>query len=176
MATVMTFALVALLVLAALFDLRERRVPNALTVTGAAAALCIRLVWGWGSVMEGAEGMVLAVLVGLAPFVLGLLGGGDVKLLGAVGAFVGMHRLFGALLLVGVVGGLLAMLEATRQRALLRTLANVGRYARQWVLFGRAGLAPTVETIDSPEAMTVPYGVAIAVGSLLWWFIGGAAL
>jgi prepilin peptidase CpaA len=173
MATLMTVALVALAVLAAVFDLRERRVPNALTVTGVVVALCMRLAWGWGSVIEGGEGMVLAVLVGLAPFALGLLGGGDVKLLGAVGAFVGMHRLFGALLMVGVVGGLVAVLEATRQRSLGRALGNVGRFAKHWVLFGRAGVTTTIE---SPEAMTVPYGVAIALGSLLWWFFGGASL
>ena len=173
MTVLMTLALVTLLVVAALFDLRERRIPNAVTLSGVAVALTIRLVWGWGSVLEGGTGVVFAVLVGLAPFTLGLLGGGDVKLLGAVGAFVGMHRLFGALLVVAVVGGVIAMLEATRQRAFRRALVGVGRFARQLVWFGPAGITSTIE---SPEAMTVPYGVAIAVGSLLWWFFGGASL
>jgi prepilin peptidase CpaA len=173
MKILLTVAFVALLVLASWYDLRERRIPNGLTVAGVVVALCIRLAWGWGAVVMGAEGTAFALLVALAPFALGFLGGGDVKLLGAVGAFVGVDRLFGTLLLVALVGGVLAVLEAGRRQALLRVLANIRGFAMQWVLFGRAGLTPTIE---SPEAMTVPYGVAIAVGSLLWWFIGGVGL
>ena len=137
------------------------------------AALCLRLAWGWGSVLQGAEGAGFAVLVALAPFTMGFLGGGDVKLLGVVGAFVGVDRLFGALLLVARVGGVLATLESVRRQALLRVIANIRGFAMQWVLFGRAGVTPT---LASPEAMTVPYGVAIAVGALAWWFFGGASL
>ena len=169
----MTMALVAGLVLAALFDLRERRIPNALSLSAIAMALGIRMVWGWSSLVEGGAGVVFALLVGLAPFVMGFLGGGDVKLLGTVGAFVGVHRLFGALLLVALVGGVLAVLESARKQAFGRAVANIRGFAMQWMMFGRPGVAPTLE---SPEAMTVPYGVAIAVGSLLWWFLGGASL
>jgi prepilin peptidase CpaA len=173
MTILMTVAFVALLVLSSWFDLRERRIPNAVTVGGIGVGLSCRLAWGVGSVLQGAEGAGFAVLVALAPFALGFLGGGDVKLLGAVGAFVGVDQLFGALLLVALVGGVLAMLEAVRRQAFLRVLTNVRSFATQWVLFGRAGLTPTIE---SPEAMTVPYGVAIAVGSLLWWLFGGSSL
>ena len=102
MTTLATVALVALLVLACWFDVRERRIPNALTLAGAAAALLLRSGWGWGSVLEGAAGAGLAVVVGLVPFALGYLGGGDVKLLGAVGASMGTDRLLGALLLARI--------------------------------------------------------------------------
>lgn len=173
MTTLMTLAFATSLLFAALFDLRDRRIPNALTLSGVVVALVIRLGWGWSSTMEGGAGMMFAVLVGLAPFTMGFLGGGDVKLLAMVGAFVGVHRLFGALLLVGVVGGVLATFESVRRQAFLKAVANIRGFAMQWALFGRAGVTPTIE---SPEAMTVPYGVAIAVGSLLWWFLGGASL
>jgi prepilin peptidase CpaA len=169
----MTVAFVALLALASWFDLRERRIPNALTVGGVGVALGLRLAWGWGAVLQGAEGAGFAVLVALLPFTMGFLGGGDVKLLGVVGAFVGADRLFGALLLVALVGGVLATLESLRRQAFLRVIANIRGFATQWVLFGRAGVTPT---LASPEAMTVPYGVAIAVGALAWWFFGGASL
>lgn len=173
MMILMTVVFVALLALAAWFDLRERRIPNPLTLGGVVVALCLRLAWGWGDVLQGLEGAGFAVLVALAPFALRLLGGGDVKLLGMVGAFVGVQRLFGALLLVALVGGLLAMFEAVRRQAFVRVVTNLRVYAMQWVLFGRAGVTPTIE---SPETMTVPYGVAIALGSLMWWFFGGAGL
>ena len=163
-------ALVVLLGLSCWFDLRERRIPNGLTVAGAVVALGLRLGLGWGAAGSGLVGAGLAVAVALVPFTLGLLGGGDVKLLGAVGAFLGTERLFGALLLVAVAGAVLALVEAVRRRALAHVLANTYSFAKQWVLFRGAGVTPTLE---SPGVMSVPYGVAIAVGTLVWWFIGG---
>jgi Flp pilus assembly protein protease CpaA len=91
-------------------------------------------------------------------------------LLGAVGAFLGVERLFGALLFVAVAGAMLAVGEAVRRRALVHALANTYSVAKQWVLFRGAGVTPTLQ---SPGVMSVPYGVAIAVGTLVWWFIGG---
>ena len=173
MLILLTAAFALLLGAASWFDLRQRRIPNALTLAGLAVALCLRLSWGWGAVFQGGAGAGLAVLVALLPFALGVLGGGDVKLLGAVGAFVGLNRLFGALMVVALVGGVLALVEAVRRQALLRTLTNIRVFAQQWVWFGRAGVTPTIE---SPEAMTVPYGVAIALGSLAWWCFGGVSL
>jgi len=173
MMTPATVAFVVLLTLACWFDLRERRIPNAVTLVGVVVALMMRLGSGWGSAAVGAAGAGLAVAVALAPFALGFLGGGDVKLLGAVGAFLGSDRLFGALLFAAMAGGLLALVEAVRQRALGRALVNTYRFGKQWVLFRRAGGTPTLE---SPGVMSVPYGVAIAAGSLAWWFIGGVRL
>jgi Flp pilus assembly protein protease CpaA len=149
MTTHATLALVALLVLASWFDLRERRIPNALTLVGVTAALVLRSGWGWGSVLEGAAGAGLSVAVGLVPFALGFLGGGDLKLLGAVGAFMGTDRLLGALLLVAVVGGVLAVFEALRRRALRHALTNTVGFAKQLMLFGRAGVTPTLESPGS---------------------------
>jgi len=173
MNTLSTIALLALLGPACWFDVRERRIPNVVTVAGAIAALLLRWSMGWGPLLDGVFGAGLAMLVALLPFVLGLLGGGDVKLLGAVGAFVGADRLFGGLLLIAVVGGVLALVEAVRQRALGRTLASTVGLGKQWMLFGRAGVS---QTLESPGIMAIPYGVAIAVGSLVWWFMGGTTL
>jgi prepilin peptidase CpaA len=163
-------ALLALLALSCWFDLRERRIPNGLTLAGAAVALGLRLGLGWGPAASGVAGSGFAVAVALVPFTLGLLGGGDVKLLGAVGAFLGTERLVGALLLTAVAGAVLALVEAVRRRALVHAIANTYSFAKQWVLFRGAGVTPTLE---SPGVMSVPYGVAIAVGTLVWWFIGG---
>lgn len=165
-------ALLALLGPACWFDVRERRIPNVVTVAGAIGALLLRLSVGLGVFLDGMLGAGLALLVVLTPFALGWLGGGDVKLLGAVGAFMGVDRLFGALLVIAAVGGLLAVVEATRRRALVRTLIGTFGVARQWVVFGRADVASGV---GSSGTLSVPYGVAIAIGSLAWWFMGGMA-
>ena len=168
-----TMGLLALLGPACWFDVRERRIPNAVTVAGALLGLLLRLTLGVGPVVDGLLGAGLALLVALTPFALGVLGGGDVKLLAAVGAFFGVERLFGGLLLIAAMGGALAIVEAVRRRALMSTLAGTINLGKQWLLFGR----PTGAAVnESSEPMSIPYGVAIASGSLVWWFLGGATL
>ena len=166
-------ALVGLLLAACWFDVRTRRIPNALTVAGLVAVLVLRAFLGAGAVLEGVAAAGVAMLVALPPFALGMLGGGDAKLLAAVGGFMGLDHVVGALLAIAVLGGGLAVVEAIRQRALPQVIANTFGFAKQWLLLGRFGLAPT---IDSPRALTLPYGVAIAAGALLWWFLAGVQL
>jgi hypothetical protein len=93
--------------------------------------------------------------------------------LGAVGAFLGLGHLPGALAFVALAGGVLALLEAARQHALKRALANTYGFAKDWVLFARAGVAARWQ---APGTMSVPYGIAIAIGTLAWWFLGGMGL
>lgn len=165
-----TAALTTLLGLSVWFDLRSRRIPNALTVAGLGVALLLRGSWGGGALVEGVEGAGLALALGLVPFAVGMLGGGDVKLLAAVGGFMGPGHLIGAFLVIALVGGALALLEALRRRALRAVVSRSYGVVKQLVLFGRSGYRPTLE---SEGAMTVPYGLAIAVGSLTWWFVAG---
>ncbi len=167
---VATVMLTALLSLACWYDVRERRIPNALTLAGVAAGLALRIPLGGVGVLDGMGGVLVALLLALPIFALGFLGGGDVKLLGAVGAFVGLGQLFGTLALVAIAGGILALLEAARRRVFVRSLANTYDFAKDWVLFARAGAAIRLR---QPGTMTVPYGLAIATGTLLWWFRGG---
>jgi prepilin peptidase CpaA len=135
--------------------------------------LLLRLPHGGPALLDGVAGLAVAVLLALPPFALGFLGGGDVKLLGAVGAFLGLGRLPGALAFVALTGGGLALLEAARQHALKRALANTYGFARDWMLFARAGVAARWQ---QPGTMSVPYGIAIAIGTLAWWFLEGRGL
>ncbi len=118
----------------------------------------------------GLGGALCGLLLALLLFKLGALGGGDGKLLIGVGAFLGLRELPGALLAIGVCGGLLGVIEAVRRGAILPAMVNAGGMLRRWFTFGRSGAR---RTLESPGAIAVPYGVAISVGSILWWFWGG---
>jgi prepilin peptidase CpaA len=165
-----TVVLVLAMGAAAAFDLRTRRIPNWLTLGGLAAALVLRFATGVHPLLDGLAGAGLGFGLGVVLMVLGALGGGDGKLLVTVGAFFGLRPFVGALLLIGVLGGLLGIVEAVRQGVILPAVYNAGGMLKRWATLGRRGDA--AQTLDSPGAVKVPYGVAIALGAVVWWFWG----
>jgi prepilin peptidase CpaA len=171
--SVISAVLVAVLTVAAVSDLKTRRIPNALTLGALLAGLCLQTVQGSGALLAGLAGAGLAALVALPFFALGALGGGDAKLLIAVGAFFGPARLPGALLVIALLGGVMAVIDAMRRGVLGPVLLSCLQLLKTWGTLGRAGSAPA---IDTAGAMTIPYGVAIAAGALVWWFWGGDIL
>lgn len=170
MALVTTIVFVLTMGAAAFTDLRTRRIPNWLTLGGLAAALLMRAVAGVHPVLDGLAGAGLGLVAGMLLFVLGALGGGDGKLLLTAGAFLGFRPLVGALLLIGVLGGLLGIVEAIRRGVILPSVYNAGGMLRRWFSFGRR--RGPARTLDTPGAVKVPYGVAIALGAVVWWFWG----
>jgi prepilin peptidase CpaA len=155
---------------AAFLDLRTRRIPNWLTLGGLAAGLVLRAMTGVHPLLDGLAGAGLGFGLGVVCMALGALGGGDGKLLMAAGAFLGFKPFIGALLLIGVLGGLLGIAEAVRQRAILPAAYNAGGMLKRWATFGQSG--GPARSLESPGAVKVPYGVAIALGAVVWWFWG----
>lgn len=152
------------------FDYRTRRLPNWLTVGGAALALISRYAGGgWPAVVDGFAAACLAGLLLLIPFLLKGAGGGDVKMLFAAGAITGTHGLFMLLwstsvagVVLGVVMMVMGKLESARVRHYCRSLWD-WRYDR---VAGAAAL-PSAEAAK----VRVPFSLPIAVGlmaALLW--------
>lgn len=158
-----------IMLLAAASDVRSRRIPNELTVFGMVLAPVLWAFFGGSAAaFTSVLGGGIALAVGMTLFALGAMGGGDAKLLAAMGAFVGSTRLLSALLATGIAGGVFALAVAIGRRRLLATLLSAWHLAVRLLTLGRAGVARTVE---SPGALTVPYGVAIAAGGLFTWYL-----
>jgi len=166
---IVSAALTAFLVAAAWTDYRSRRIPNTLTVSGFAAALLLRAVVGPEAIIEGLVGALLAFVLTLPLLVLGVMGGGDAKLLIAIGAFMGPRHFLTAATLIAIIGGMMAAVDAGRRGVLLPVLFNCGQIMKHWATFGRRGVNRSFASVG---ALTIPYGIAIAAGALLWWFAG----
>jgi prepilin peptidase CpaA len=166
--------LVVVLVVASWTDVTARRIPNWLTVSAIVAGLAVRAWMGLAPLGSGALGLAVACLLALPFFAMGVLGGGDAKLLMAVGTFMGPADLARASLVIAVVGGVVALVEAARRGMLVPTLTSCGLLIVSWVTLGRRGRA-SARMMVGGERLAVPYGVAIAAGTLLWWFGGGLA-
>jgi prepilin peptidase CpaA len=166
-------ALTLLVGAAAWTDYRSRRIPNALNLAGLAAALLLRAVVGPEAILDGLVGALLAFVLTLPLLMLGVMGGGDAKLLIAIGAFMGPNHFLWAAVLIAIIGGMMAVVDAGRRGVLLPVLFNCGQIMKHWATFGRRGANRSFASVG---ALTIPYGIAIAAGALLWWFAGVQSL
>src|SRR5215204_1265919 len=105
-----TVVLVVFVCTAACWDASTNRIPNSITVTGLAAAFILRAPLGVESLLQGVGGFALALGVSVVLYALRAIGGGDVKLLAGVGAFLGSAEVLGALALIAVLGAAFALL------------------------------------------------------------------
>ena len=146
---------------AAITDLARRRVPNAISAFVFVTGLGVQ---GWDVGARGSlGGLAASAILLFALFGVwraGAIGGGDVKLAAAVGAWMGLSRLVWFVLAAAVAGGLLAvicyMFASPSTRADVK--ANL-------VLAGLHGDLPPPSVTKRKPSAAVPYAVAIAAGA-----------
>lgn len=167
---VLAFVVVA----AAITDLRSRCIPNWLVLCGFFAGLALNgMLGGWSGLGNALLGCGAALLVYLPLFAMRAMGGGDVKLMGAVGALAGPQNWFVIFILAAVTGGIIALVVLLGRgifgravRNILLITGNLARLRAPWT--GRSEL-----DVSSSTAVTLPHGVSIAVGALLFLAVTG---
>ena len=158
----------------AVTDVRSARIPNRLTYSSLVAALVLRTaLLGLTGLKSGAVGMLAAGGLFLFLFVMGAMSGGDMKLMAAMGAWVGSTQVVTLILAAALAGGVLAIGRIILSNMVGQTLRNTVRLICYRFT---AGLQPHPElNVQSPDSKRVPFGVAIAVGALfcasnaVWW-------
>ena len=147
--------------LAAVIDLRTRRIPNALT--GALAVVGV----GVGAAQLGPVGLggaLVGCLLGFAfmmpGHLFGATGAGDVKLFAAAGALLGPASTVRAFFFTAIAGGVLALVVAVRRRRLQQTISGTVQLV--------AGGSGATAAIEAPEADNrFAYAPAIAIGVVM---------
>jgi prepilin peptidase CpaA len=154
---------------ACVIDLRDGRIPNLLTF---GAIIVAFVVHGFLPQGNGLAHVGLGMLVGLAMFfpffALGGMGAGDVKLMAAIGAWLGpmlavLTALYGA-----VAGGVLAIGIALSRGYLKTAFSNLRRMIWHWRV---NGLEPVPElTLEHNQGPRLAYALPIFIGLLvtLW--------
>ena len=165
---------VVVALIGAMSDVRTARIPNSLTYPATLAALILRIYFlGVSGLKHGAIGMLVAGGLFLVLFVLGAMGGGDMKLMAAVGMWVGSTQVGLLLVTAAIAGGVLALVSVVRHRALGETLRNTAELMSHGLTMGPTP-HPTLN-VQAEGSRRIPFGVAIAVGTLfcacnaVWW-------
>ncbi len=168
----MPMAHIAVLVtagLACIADIRSRRIPNVLTFGAAAAGLVFHLATrGLDGGLASMGGWIVGVAVLFAPYALGGMGAGDVKLLGALGAWLGPADALWLALYTGVAGGAIALVWAAMHGYLLQAVRNIWALLIYWRL---AGVRPMSElTLETGRGPRLAYATSILAGTVvtLW--------
>jgi prepilin peptidase CpaA len=148
-------------------DLRSRRIPNWLVASGLVVALAVQcalhgpahgaLLWLGGCLTGGA--------LLLPGYLLRMMGAGDVKLMAAVGAFCGALGAFEIAVVATALGGILAVLNMIWRRRVRRGVENTLSVVLAMPA-AQDGSPYGIRHQATPSVGSLPYGVAIALGTV----------
>lgn len=160
-----------ILTIAAYIDWKEHRVPNWLTFSGWGLALLFHaIINGWSGLGMSAVGTCVGLATLIVPYALRGMGAGDVKLMAAVGAWVGPYVTFHAFLWIALIGGLMGIVSIVRSHQMAARFQTVWRAGSN--LFQLKNLDEG-EPHDKPAKILLPYGVPIAFGFYAYFIFGG---
>lgn len=150
-------------------DWRTRKIPNWLTVSGFVLGLVTSAARNGARGAEASllgAGIALALLLPLV-WVRGL-GAGDWKLMGALGACLGVWRVAVVMLGSALVAGMMAIVQVFREKRVKETAINTMTLLHGIFVFGTRPSSPV--SLDSPGALALPFGVAVAIAiPLVFW-------
>ncbi len=157
--------------LASWIDFRSRKVPNWLNAALAAGGLAAQAVYfGWSGVGQGAAGIGVGLACLILPWAMGGMGAGDVKLLAAIGAWLGPAMCLAAFAVGALAGGVIALVMIAAQRKFAQAANNLGlilaKVSRWETAFGDFASA---RTLGSTSAL-LPYGIPLTAGTWIVLF------
>ena len=162
------------LVVAAWIDGKELRVPNWLTVPMIGAGLlAMTAVHGWGGLTASLLGVLVGMMCLLPLYAIGGMGAGDVKMMMAMGAWLGARITWDAFYVSVIVGAIMALVM----------IATTGRWRHHWnnaamilsELFRvkNPWLVAAAAADRKPNMQLLPYGIPICIGSIGYFVSAG---
>ena len=162
--------LVLVVLVAAVYDVRYRRIPNWLSMSGVAAGLGLNafMYQGWPGLKLSLLGLLVGFGVYFVLYALRAMGAGDVKLMAAVGAIIGWRDWFGTFLITALIGGAMALILVASKRRMKKTLWNLSFIVSELKSGRPAYMGKEELDVRSPKALGLPHGAVIAVGAIFF--------
>jgi prepilin peptidase CpaA len=153
-----------ILIVAAVIDIRIQKIPNLLTFpTMVLGLIYYSIITGWDGLLFSLGGLALGIAIFFILYLMGGMGAGDAKLMGAVGAIIGPKGVLLAALLSAIVGGVYALVVLFFNIQYLKNLIKRSLITiKTFVLTRQFIPIPAAETENKPK---ICFGVAIAIGT-----------
>jgi prepilin peptidase CpaA len=170
----LTLSLLALAAAGGLADLRTRRIPNWLNLSGLVLGVGLNTFFDQGKGLRLALiGFALALLIYIPLYLIRAMGAGDVKFMAAIGAIVGAQNWLTLFLITAVFGGVASLCLVIVRGRLHLTLGNLSTITTE-LLHGRMPYRkdPSLDVHDE-HAVGLPHGASIAISVILWLAFSG---
>ena len=159
-----------LLIISAVIDLRTHKIPNLITLPSILIALIYHsLLYGLDGLLFSAGGIGVGIGLLIIPYLMGGMGAGDAKLMGAIGGFLGAKAAFYAFLIIAAVGGVYALILVVIYRSNFN-----GFFRKQFdTLVSFILMQKYIPDIGESEKSRpkLCYGLAIALGTGIYIFL-----
>ncbi len=166
--------LIATVLAAAYYDLRVRRIPNWVNLSGVILGLGLNIYFAAlkGEGLQGAllavSGLLIALCIYVPLYALKGMGAGDVKLMAAVGAIAGPGNWLNIFIVTALLGGVAALALALLRRKMGQTLANVSAIVSNLAKGKRPAGQDGALSIHHAKSLKMPHGAIIASGVCLF--------
>ena len=163
-------------VLASWIDWRYRKVPNWLNLSLILSGLTVQVIFhGWSGLWAGLLGMLLGFGLLIIPWLMHAMGAGDVKLMAAIGVWLGPLLTLRAFCVGAILAGAIAVTMIILGRRLWQAHANLGLIMTKLNSWKKAfSDFGSVQVLKSTSQL-LPYGVPLSIGTLVVVFSRGAS-
>jgi prepilin peptidase CpaA len=171
MPLVLKIALIVVVASAAFYDVRTRKIPNWLNLSGLVLGLGLNtLLLHAHGIMVALLGLGLSLLIYIPLYLIRGMGAGDVKLMAAVGSIAGPQNWLVIFVVTALLGGIAAFALVFCKRRIPETLANLSTIVSE-LTRGKAPFRKDPELdMRSQRSLGLPHGAVIAAGSLAFLF------
>ena len=167
--------LIALVLTAAIWDLKSRRIPNWLSLAGIICGIALNsFLYGMTGLKASLEGLATAFAIYFVLYLVRAMGAGDVNLMAAVGAFVGPGNWLMIFLITALLGGAIALTILIWRKRLRKTFDNVFFIVSEMMHFRAPYMGREELSVKSQKAFTLPHGAVIGLGCMVflsWTFV-----
>lgn len=165
------------LVVAAVIDGRQLKVPNWLTFPMILSGwLASGIIYGWGGLGASLWGTAIGLGLLLPAYAIGGMGAGDVKLLAGVGAWVGASQTFWAFIVSAIIGAIIAVVMVAVSRKWQHHQKQFFGILSEILVIRSPSKLSEIAAERKPTMMLLPYGIPIAIGTIGYFAYMGFTL
>ena len=156
-----------LLALCTATDIRANKIPNFITMPFAVLAVIVHsLSSGLDGFLLSTAGMATGIGLLILPYIMSGMGAGDVKLMGAVGSFLGAKATFEAFILIAFAGGIYSLALILIRRDVFKGFFSEKLLVLSSMVMLRQYVP--IQTESSGQKPRLKYGVAITLGTIAY--------